>query len=231
MIGSDGATFTMFSYEHILVVFTIVLSLFALLYYRNAFKQNIRNRRTFEKGLAISLLAVEWFYYAWMYGVGKWAVHYSLPLELCSISLYATIILLWTNDRRLYPFVFFAGIGGGFQALFTPDLELGYPHFRFFHFFYVHGGIIFTALYFTWIKGYRPTFRELVQTLLVLNVIAALVYVVNQVVDGNYMFLRMKPSNGSLLDYLGPYPYYLLSLEVCTFVIFTVLWLLFKRTK
>lgn len=45
---------------------------------------------------------------------------------------------------------------------------------------------------------------------------------------GNYMFLKAKPVNGSLLDILGPYPWYIISLEVVAFVIFVVLWLVFK---
>lgn len=166
-----------------------------------------------------------------MYLTGKWEVSYSLPLELCSLSLYASIILLWTNNLRLYPFVFFAGIGGATQALLTPDLALGFPHFRYFQFFYIHGGIIFTALYFTWIKGERPTFLKMIKTIVVLNVIAAFVYIVNRLVDGNYMFLRMKPQKGSLLDYLGAYPYYLLSLEVVTTIIFLGLWVMFRKRK
>ena len=42
----------------------------------------------------------------------------------------------------LIDFVFFAGIGGALQAMATPVLDVGFPHFRYFHFFYTHIGII-----------------------------------------------------------------------------------------
>lgn len=51
----------------------------------------------------------------------------------------------------------------------------------------------------------------------------------NIVVDGNYMFLQRKPVNGSLLDYLGPYPWYIVTLELVSFLIFFILWILFRN--
>lgn len=113
----------------------------------------------------------------------------------------------------------------------TPDLEVGFPHFRYFQFFYVHGGIIFTAFYFTWIKNNRPTLRDVFETMIVLNLFACLVFIINIIVSGNYMFLREKPKMGSLLDYLGSYPYYIISLEGIALLTFMTLWLLFKDKK
>lgn len=229
MLRTPEPNFIMFSLPHLLAVLTIILLVLGL-----ALGQRIIakfTRRSFEKIFAISLLLVEWLYYLWMYQTGKWTISHSLPLELCSISLYVSVILLWTGNKRLYPFVLFAGIGGALQAIATPDLEVGFPHFRYFQFFYVHGGIIFTALYFTWIKNNRPTLRHVFETMIVLNLLACLVFIINIIVNGNYMFLREKPKMGSALDYLGAYPYYIISLEGVALLTFIVLWLLFKNKK
>lgn len=231
MIGISGQAFIIFSSHHLTVIFGIGLTVLLMGLYSKQQKLKYFPSRKFEKGFAVSLLGTEWLYYVWLGSTGKWSVSHSLPLELCSISLYAAIILLWTNNRRLYPFVFFAGIGGAIQAIITPDLELSFPHFRFFHFFYTHTGIILTALYFTWIKGYRPSFPKVIQTMLILNGFAIIIYVINLIVHGNYMFLRNKPKAGSLLDYLGPYPLYLLSLQGVAFMTFIVLWLLFNKKE
>ena len=183
----------------------------------------------YERLFALTLLVMEVLYHVGMIGTGRWGLSDSLPLELCSISLLVAIVLLWTGNRHLYDFIFFAGIGGALQAMATPVLDVGFPHFRYFHFFYTHIGIIITALYFTWMKGYRPTFIGIIKTMIILNLLLPLIFAVNVFFQGNYMFLREKPVNGSLLDYLGPYPWYILALEGVAFLIFVCLWLLFRK--
>ncbi|MCJ7839791.1 TIGR02206 family membrane protein [Lederbergia sp. NSJ-179] len=224
---TNEPSFVIFSTAHIAAVivgFIIVYILFVT-------RKKWDGIGAIEKIFAISLLIMELLYQTWMWKTDRWDVSYSLPLELCSISLILTIGLLWTDNRHLHDFVFYAGIGGALQAIITPDLELSFSHFRYFHFFYTHFGIILTACYFTWVKGYRPTFKGLLKTMLILNLLALIVFVVNQLVKGNYMFLRNKPDGGSLLDYLGPYPWYLLSMEFVAFCIFIFLWGIFREDE
>lgn len=229
MIGKSGPAFEMFSAAHLVALVIIFVVFLTLFLSKKKWILKQQTRKLAEQLFAISLLGMELLYHVWMYATGNWHVNSSLPLELCSISLLVAIILLWTGNRHLYDFVLFAGIGGALQALATPVLDLSFPHFRYFHFFYTHGGIILTALYFTWIKGYQPTFKGVIKTMFMLNGVAVFVFMINWLTKGNYMFLRMKPSTGSLLDYLGPYPWYLLSLEVVTFIIFISLWIMLRK--
>jgi uncharacterized membrane protein YwaF len=43
---------------------------------------------------------------------------------------------------------------------------------------------------------------------------------VDWVLDSNYGYLRAKPAQASLYDYLGPWPWYLLSLEALAVALF-----------
>ena len=231
MLEQEGQAFVMFSAAHVVASAGVVLMIVLLFVFKNKWTIQPQKMQRFERLFAISLLGMDIAYYIWLFQSGRWGWSSSLPLELCSISLGLTIVLLWTGNRHVYDFVFYAGIGGALQAIATPVLDLSFPHFRYFHFFYTHAGIVLVALYFTWVKGYRPTFRGILKTMLALNVLLPIVFMINVLFDGNYMFLRSKPANGSLLDYLGPYPWYIVSLEGVAFIIFVCLWLGFRKRR
>ncbi|MDW0115456.1 TIGR02206 family membrane protein [Sporosarcina thermotolerans] len=231
-MGGISNSFELFSTIHlatIIVLFCLIVYLFWQR--RNLSSRHTEQLKTYERIVAGSLLAMEITYHIWLVTSGRWAADDSLPLELCSISLFVAIALLWTGNRYLVDFVVFAGIGGAIQAIATPVLDMNFPHFRFFHFFYTHAGIILTGLYFVWVKGYVPTFKGVIKTMMFLNIILPVIMVVNWLFDGNYMFLRMKPQNGSILDFLGPYPWYILSLEMVAFTTFVLIWLILVKDK
>ncbi|HEX5564435.1 MAG TPA: TIGR02206 family membrane protein [Sporosarcina sp.] len=229
-IGSGvDSQFVMFSFVHISALVLITFIVFLLFSQRKRLQMNVPRLKKAEHTFGLSLLAIDITYHLWLISTGRWGLDDALPLELCSISLFVSVVLLLTGNRHLIDFVIFAGIGGALQALATPVLDMNFPHFRFFHFFYTHAGIILTGLYFVWVKGYEPTFKGVVKTMLIINALLPCIIAINWLVDGNYMFLHMKPQNGSLLDFLGPYPWYILSLEAMAFIIFTVIWLLLRK--
>lgn len=145
---------------------------------------------------------------------GEWDAA-SLPFQLCSMTLLLSAVALAFRVQRLYPIIFFLGTLGALQAMVTPNLLQSFPHFRYFHFFAAHIGIIAAALYLIAVERYRPTFRSMIQALVWLHVLALPAAVVN-IVTGttNFMFLARKPATASLLDALAPWPWYLLQLEL-----------------
>lgn len=84
-----------------------------------------------------------------------------------------------------------------------------------------------------WYEKCRPTIKSVWKAFVALNILAFVVFFINKVTGGNYMFLARKPSNPSLIDLLGPYPWYILSLEVVAFAIFFILYLpfVFKKSE
>jgi len=138
--------------------------------------------------------------------------------------------MLLTGSRLLLGIVYFTGIGGALQALLTPVLGYGFPHFRFLEFFLALIAIILSVLYMVWVEGYRPGSRSMAAAMLFLHVLIVPVMLVNRATGGNYMFLARKPDSASLLDLLGPYPWYLLAMEAAALVIFWLLYLPFALT-
>jgi len=127
--------------------------------------------------------------------------------------------MLITRSYRLYEICYFWGLAGATQALITPDVgRYGFPHFRFFQCFVSHGLIVTAVLFMTFVEGMRPGLGSLLRALLALNLYAAFIGMVNLLLKANYGFVCRKPDDPSLIDVLGPWPWYLLSLEAAALI-------------
>ncbi|MFC5531340.1 TIGR02206 family membrane protein [Cohnella yongneupensis] len=166
-----------------------------------------------RKALAAILIGSEVSLYSWYTLTDNWGL-YSLPFQLCSIMVWVSAALLLTRNKKLYEIAFFLGILGALQALLTPDLDATYYEFRYFHFFLAHGAIISASIYMTAVTGWRPTAASVFRAIGWLHVLAVPAAITNALAGTNFMFLARKPSSGSLLDLLSPWPWYLLQLEV-----------------
>jgi hypothetical integral membrane protein (TIGR02206 family) len=224
--SNEKYVFEMYSMSH-LVILAILVFISATLFMKRDKLQHSR-LRPFELTAAWSLFFFELAFQAWLAVAGNWKASDSIPLELCSISLILTIILLITEKKLVYELLLFTALLGASQALLTPLLFFDFPHFRYFHFFYTHMMMIWAVLYFTWIKGYRPTIYSVLKVFIFFNILLPVVIMINKLTGGNYMFLSHKPETASLLDYLGPYPWYILSLEGMVIVLSLLVWLVFR---
>jgi hypothetical integral membrane protein (TIGR02206 family) len=220
--------FVMFSTSHLICMALLAAAIIGL--YAGRHRLAIHPRAAAVRYLLIAALLVpEVGLNIWYVLTGIWDFTHTLPLELCSITLILSIVMLLTRSYFLYQLLYFAGLGGAVQAILTPNLDYPFPHFRFLHFFVVHSAIILAPLYMTWIGNMKPTLRSVGLTVLFLNGLAVLVGLTDYVLGANYMFLLHKPETVSVLDLLGNYPYYLLSEEGIALIIFGLLYLPFSR--
>jgi len=219
--------FVPFSAPHLLMLLTLIVFSFLLYIFRFRLRKSPKGKHLLRYALAALLAVSQAVLDAWNIAEGAWNPKYTLPLELCSITLLLSIVMLLTRSRLLYGILFFAGIGGALQALLTPNLAFGYPHIRFFQFFIAHMLIVLASLYMTWIENYKPSWRSVGLTMVFLNVAAVIVGTADYFLGANYMFLMHKPSTPSLLDFIGPHPYYLLVEEGIALLIFALMQLIF----
>jgi len=207
-----GGAFELFGLTHFLglAVVTAVCVSMALL--RRRFSQPVR------PFIRWSLLAVIYFseasWHIWKLSIGEWNIQGMLPLWLCSLTSWSMPLLLIYRSYRYYEWVYFMGLIGASQALLTPDLmNYGFPHFRFIEYFAVHGAIIIAVVYMTVVEGFRPSWRSLPRVILVTNLYWLFCGWVNNLIGSNYLYTSGKLPTPSLLDYLGPWPWYLLAME------------------
>ncbi|MCP8615242.1 YwaF family protein [Salirhabdus salicampi] len=228
----DGSEpFVLFSSTHILTMAVILALCIGMYLFRKQLKRGLPNK-IFRFGMATILIISEISLIWWLLTVGDWSLQYSLPLHLSSLSLFLSSILLITRNYRLFEFTYFVGIGSAFQVMLTPDIQAyTFPHFRYIHFFVSHGGIAIANLFMVLVEGYRPTFKSIFKAFLYVNCYSLFIFIVNVVIDGNYMYIMRKPMNPSVFDYLGPWPYYIIPLEIITLATFLLLYVPFYIRK
>ncbi len=147
----------------------------------------------------------------------------NLPLHLCGISLYIVTFGLITRNYLAFEIAYFWGLGGALMAILSPGDIFYFPHTLNIIFYSSHSLIIIGVLYMVFMFGYRPTFKSLIKAS-VLNVLyMGLIAPVNLLLDTNYLFLRYKPKGDTFIDFMGPWPWYLLSMAVAAVIFYSVL--------
>lgn len=219
--------FEMFSPSHIMAISLTFLSIILLFLFQKRIQENQRIE-ILLRYLIVSILAGgEIFLQYWYIVTNEWKIEHGLPLQLCDFSILMSIILLIRKSFSIFEIVYFTGVGGALVAIFSPELWLGFPHFRFYHFFLSHAAILWASFYMIWIYKFKPNFNSLGKVFIFLNCFGVFVFCINYFIDANYMFISKPTYNNTFLNHLGPYPWYLLSLEGITLIIFSVLYLPF----
>lgn len=155
-----------------------------------------------------------------------------VPLHLCDIAAFTAGFALITRHRLLIALTYFWGLAATLQALVTPALGIGYPHLPYVMFFVHHFAVVAAALYFPLALGWRPTQPWWKSPLVVYAwslLYLAVAITANTALGTNFGFLARPPDNPSLIDHLGPWPFYLLSFQVLGLAFFYLLALPFAR--
>jgi hypothetical integral membrane protein (TIGR02206 family) len=146
-----------------------------------------------------------------------------LPLQLCDVAIFIAAFALLTRHRLLVEVTYFWGLAGTIQALFTPDLPQHFPSYPYFQYYIAHGGVVAAALILVVGLGIRPRPWAFVRVAGLTVAYAAFVGIVDAITDADYLYLRAKPLASTPLDWMGPWPWYILSAAVVALLLFAIL--------
>ncbi|HXS95291.1 MAG TPA: TIGR02206 family membrane protein [Candidatus Limnocylindrales bacterium] len=162
----------------------------------------------------------------WVFRYSHEGVHLvNLPLQLCDATVWMSVLACLTLSGPIVEFAYFAGMAGAGMALITPDLWSPWPSYPAIYFFVAHGAILAASSMLVF-GGIAPLRRGAVwRAYAILLGYAAAVGAFDAATGANYMYLRQKPHNASLLDALGPWPLYLLPAAAVALAGFWLLWI------
>ncbi|MGC3990809.1 MAG: TIGR02206 family membrane protein [Chthoniobacteraceae bacterium] len=151
----------------------------------------------------------------------------ALPMQLCDWALAATVIALWTRRQTPFDLAYFWGLSGTLQALLTPDTSASFSDLRTWIFFIAHSGIVAAIVFLVFGGRMRVCPRSLLRAWSWSQFYLLLALLTNWTLGANYGYLCAKPVHASLLDWLGPWPLYLVSLEILTLFFYGLYYLPF----
>src|SRR4029079_10024583 len=114
-------------------------------------------------------------------------------------------------------------LGGTLQALITPELDRGYPAFEFFRYFIQHGALVTAVLYCILVMQIKISWRDLWNGVIYFQVYLVGIHIFNMILHSNYSYTMAKPGSDTILNFLGDWPWYIVSGEVLMIFIFILL--------
>jgi hypothetical integral membrane protein (TIGR02206 family) len=155
---------------------------------------------------------------------GLWTAEVNLPLHLTDAVTLVSVAALWRPDSvLLVELVYFWALSASLQAVLTPDLGHSFPDLLFFTYFATHSGALAAACLLVFGTRRSPRSDAVWRVYTITVAFAGLAAVGTVLTGGNYMFLRRKPTRGSLLDLMGPWPVYILAGALLGLVMFLAL--------
>ena len=204
--------FSAYGPSHLIVLAVFVVGAVALIWIGR--RQTESQARLFGRILALVMLAA--FIVALVYKLIRPYIDTSIPIQLCDIAELVAAYALWSQRRWAFVLTYYWGLVLSSQALITPDVGTpqegapDFPHDLFITFFTLHVLVVWSAIYLTWGRGMRPSWRSYRFAIIATLIWAALTFTFNTIAGTNYGYLNRKPPTASILDVMGPWPVYLL---------------------
>ena len=191
-------------------VFSIILFLVLALSIPYLAKKNLNENQQLFLGKIIGVLVLIG-YLSWVILeilAGSFNLKLHLPFHLCRTANVLIFVVLFFRSFLAYEIVFFWGLTV-IHAVITPDITQGFPHYHFARYWLTHQLMIIGIIYATFVYDIRPHKKSIYKSFVALLLFFLITIPVNLLLDANYFWICGKPPVGTVLDYFGPWPWYL----------------------
>ena len=221
--------FQTFGVAHNFALLLTLLTAVGLVCYarRNPNEEVLRRIRYVIGTLLITAVALDPILSLYRYGFNEYGwsvvVDNSLPFYLCDVVSIMLAIALFKKSQRLAEIGYLWGLGGAMQGLIMPTLLFDWREIEFYAFFLEHSGAPIAAAFLVWGLGIVPEKGAFRRAVWWSFGYVAVVMLINVLIGENYGFLNGKPDAVTFFDYMGPWPYYLITLHAVAFSLYVIL--------
>ena len=168
----------------------------------------------------------------WGFAPWSWNIDESLPPHFSDALRVLTPIALITRARWAVVVSWYWGLTLNLQSVLTPDVNyFVWPPLEFAEYWIGHSTALLAPIVLRWGCGFRPTWRSYALAYAATVGWAAVAFTGNLLSGANYAYLMHAPAGPSLLDALGPWPWYLLSEAVAIAVVWAAMTWPFTRRR
>lgn len=174
----------------------------------------------------LCLTAYGYSQYAWSTCQHALDLDNTLPFHLCDIAAFLAGYALLSRKVWAQELTYYWGLAATLQALITPALLYDFPHVTYVSFFVHHFAIVGAACFLPLCDGWRPRapwWSSPARAFFCVNLYLVFAVTLNFFLGTNFGFVSHPPENPSLIDHLGPWPFYLVSFEIIAWMLFFLL--------
>ena len=222
----NSPPFEIFGFQHWeSIIITVFAWIVIPIYFKRYCSENSQNKFGGLLGYLVMSNYLIWVTFELIAGTFDIKLH--LPFQLCRTANLLLPLVMIKRNQMLYEIIYFWGLSGMLQGMFTPDITNAFPHFHFLRYWIGHNGLILAIIYATAIYGMRPSIVGIRRAFIALNIFFIITIPVNLFLDANYFWICGKPPMPSLLDFMGPWPWYILTGEIVALLHFGLAYLPF----
>ncbi len=206
-IYDETIPFIFMGMDHVISIIVFAILLFTIPYLA---QKNLDEDQQYLLGKVIGVLIlfgyVSWVILEILAGTFNLKLH--LPFHLCRTANILIFVVLFFRSFLAYEIVFFWGLTV-IHAVITPDITQGFPHYHFIRYWLTHQLMIIGIIYATFVYDIIPHKTSIYKSFVALLLFFLITIPVNLSLDANYFWICGKPPVGTVLDYFGPWPWYL----------------------
>lgn len=220
----ENTDFVTWGFQHgMVVLFFVLLCIFLFRIGKQQSSEDKKWRILKYQGITLSATVIIWTLLEIL--TGNFDYKEDLPFLICNFMALVFPLFVTSRSTLIFEIMYFWILVATVQAIITPDLVNGFPHYHFLKFWIVHCGLVVALLYTIYVLNYRPFWKSIVRSFLALELFIVLMFGINYVLDANYMYLNKKPDFPTALDALGDYPWYIIRAHLVVIPVFVLFYL------